>query len=211
MLYLYFSNQPASSSHLQLRYVQPWHWRSRSSEGLLGGSNSWEFRGNFSTRIAQHIPQRLAIRIWGGWIFFEYSYHERIELENDFCWDVLIMMMTPPPDFEHWDHLFRPLYFLFEIRGSYPWLSPRIPKQERYRYPTPSNTAKETAGQVHGVMGFVRQGLVAEVTRASISRAIKLLGWTTHVRWNVTMAWHGTIFGCWTKNRGKSPQNGWWK
>ena len=99
MLYLYFSNQPASSSHLQLRYVQPWHWRSRSSEGLLGGSNSWEFRGNFSTRIAQHIPQRLAIRIWGGWIFFEYSYHERIELENDFCWDVLIMMMTPPPWF----------------------------------------------------------------------------------------------------------------
>lgn len=37
------------------------------------------------------------------------------------------------------------------------------------------NTAKEI-GKVHGVMGFVKQGLVAEVTRASISRAIKLLG-----------------------------------
>lgn len=63
--YIFLTNLP-SSSHRQLRYVQPWHWRSRSSEGLLGGSNSWEFRGNFSTRIAQHIPQILAIRIWGG-------------------------------------------------------------------------------------------------------------------------------------------------
>ncbi|CAK0793127.1 unnamed protein product, partial [Prorocentrum cordatum] len=27
--------------------------------------------------------------------------------------------------------------------------------------------------KTHGVMGFVKQGLVAEVTRASISRAIK--------------------------------------
>eukprot|EP00438_Fugacium_kawagutii_P014824 Skav234798 [mRNA] locus=scaffold69:184976:194300:+ [translate_table: standard] len=30
-------------------------------------------------------------------------------------------------------------------------------------------------GEAHGVMGFVKQGLVAEVTRASISRAIKRL------------------------------------
>ena len=53
--YIFLANLP-SSSHRQLRHVQPWHWRSRSSEGLLGGSGSWEFRGIFQHGLLNTSP-----------------------------------------------------------------------------------------------------------------------------------------------------------
>ena len=40
--------------------------------------------------------------------------------------------------------------------------------------PTGRASGRLPLHQAHGIMGFVKQGLVAEVTRASISRAIKL-------------------------------------
>ena len=100
MLYLYFSS-PSCEFFTSSTEVcqQPWHWRSRSSEGLLGGSNSWEFRGNFSTRIAQHIPKDWPSEYGGD----EYS----LILLSWKDWSLKIIFLRCSNHDEHWDHLFR--------------------------------------------------------------------------------------------------------
>ena len=192
--YIFLANLP-SSSHRQLRHVQPWHWRSRSSEGLLGGSGSWEFRGIFQHGLLNTSPNTGHLT-WGD----EYSCINTPIMKGLSLKMIFLRCFNhdDPPDFEHWDHFFRPVYFQR-------LLSLTFTKDSKTRkVPLPHPNTANAAGKVHGVMGFVKQGLVAEVTRASISRAIKLLGENHQMkRW-----WHGTA-QIWMFPKIGVPQNGW--
>ena len=61
----------------------------------------------------------------------------------------------------------------------YPWRRATARKARRKTalrpFRLPRSRARFRRSEAHGMMGFVKQGLVAEVTRASISRAIKRL------------------------------------
>lgn len=87
------------------------------------------------------------------------------------------MMMTPPPSILNIEIIFFDLC-IFCLKSEALILDfPQGFQNKKGTFLPPPKHCQSTAGQVHGVMGFVKQGLVAEVTRASISRAIKLLGW----------------------------------
>ena len=100
-------------------------------------------------------------------------------------------MMTPLPPILNIEIIFFDLCIYCLKSEALNWLSPGILAR---MVPPPTQPATKN-GQVHGVMGFVKQGLVAEVTRASISRAIKLLGWDIDGCWHKYLPFETITFG----------------
>lgn len=199
VLYLSFSSQPAefftSSTEVcpTLALAQQKLWRASWRFQQLGISREF-----FNTDCSTH-PPNIGHPNMGGM-----NIHALILLSwKDWAWKWFLLRCfnhddDPPPILNIEIIFFDLCIFCLKSEALILDFHQGFQNKKGTFLPPPRQHCQSTAGQVHGVMGFVKQGLVAEVTRASISRAIKLLG-------------TAQIYGCFQKNRGKSPQNGWWK
>lgn len=154
-----------------------------------------------STWIDQHIPKYWLSNMGGfisaniGHLIWGDEYSLVLLSWKDWAWrwffEHFLIMMTPLPPILNIEIIFFDLCIYCLKSEALNWLSPGILTR---MVPPPTLPATKN-GQVHGVMGFVKQGLVAEVTRASISRAIKLLGWDIDGCWHKYLPFETITFG----------------